>query len=287
MATYQFVHEIWVRAGGQQLSAGQGLVNKRVVLKGVPKGRLHPAHAGLHYKTHRHTNRALNPRSGKCYIVLHIPFYHNSKKLIISNSHSSKSDRIHLTDDFMQYSSERSQHCSVFGPHYLRHRQAQRRAPAGEPLGLLSGPSGGSVMFPNQLNKLPLKEWDAEYRGMHPVRLEDRGLGSVTRLTQLWSGLLWIRSVVRAENVRIKARKHQMKYLKTCFLFLERGQTKGPFPQHPIELATPLAKHLYNLLVYKDFTGSLCSRLQTQPHCMFGKYHFHQSEKPRLHRGSD
>lgn len=32
-------------------------------------------------------------------------------------------------------------------------------------------------MFPNQLNKLPLNESDAEYRWMHPVRLEDRGLG--------------------------------------------------------------------------------------------------------------
>ena len=46
-ATHQFVHEIWVRAGGEQLSAGQGLVSKRVVLKGVPKGRLHPTDAGL------------------------------------------------------------------------------------------------------------------------------------------------------------------------------------------------------------------------------------------------
>lgn len=74
------------------------------------------------------------------------------------------------------------------------------------------------MMFPNQLNKLPLNESDAEYRWMHPVRLEDRGLGSVTRLSQLWSGLLWIRSVVRTENVRIKARKHQIKYLKNLLL---------------------------------------------------------------------
>lgn len=49
-ATHQFVHEIWVRAGGEKLSAGQGLVNKRVVLKGVPKGSLHPTDAGLQHK---------------------------------------------------------------------------------------------------------------------------------------------------------------------------------------------------------------------------------------------
>lgn len=28
VATHQFVHEIWVGAGGKQLSAGQGLVDK-------------------------------------------------------------------------------------------------------------------------------------------------------------------------------------------------------------------------------------------------------------------
>lgn len=47
LTTHQFVHEIWVGAGGEQLSAGQGLVDKRIVLKGIPKGRLHPTDAGL------------------------------------------------------------------------------------------------------------------------------------------------------------------------------------------------------------------------------------------------
>lgn len=47
VSTHQFVHEIWVRAGGEQLSAGQSLVSNRVVLKGIPKGRLHPTDAGL------------------------------------------------------------------------------------------------------------------------------------------------------------------------------------------------------------------------------------------------
>lgn len=49
VATHQFVHKIWVGAGGEQLSAGQGLVDKWVVLKGIPKGRLHPTDAGLQH----------------------------------------------------------------------------------------------------------------------------------------------------------------------------------------------------------------------------------------------
>lgn len=85
---------------------------------------------------------------------------------------------------------------SIYTLSHLRHCQAQRSAPAGEPLGLPSSPSGDSVMFPYQLNKRLQNESAAvEYGWMHPVRLEVEG-GSVTGLSQLWCGLLWFRSAL-------------------------------------------------------------------------------------------
>lgn len=66
VATHQFVHEIWVGAGGEQLSAGQGLVDKRIVLKGIPKGRLHPTDTGLEGERRTPLSR-LTPKF-KCYL---------------------------------------------------------------------------------------------------------------------------------------------------------------------------------------------------------------------------
>lgn len=67
---------------------------------------------------------------------------------------------------------------------------------------------------------------------MHPERLEDEG-GSVTGLGQLWSVLLWFRSVVKKEHKLVNEYKHMRKIenmLETFFPFFERGQIKGHEP---------------------------------------------------------
>lgn len=124
-ATHQFVHEIWVRAGGQQLSAGQGLVNKRVVLKGVPKGRLHPTDTGLQCNGVKTENTVICAQT--------LLENHQKKHNFVLSPSLAVSDVRDWRNVCVSGDGVPPHH-----PSYLRHRQAQLRAPVG-------GTSGPSV----------------------------------------------------------------------------------------------------------------------------------------------